>query len=99
MAGRSALVEWHRRLAVNSASGVRQKVARAIRRIADRVDGRKSLVIEMTSTPALPKELRERIVRKGFDHMAALLMEAARAEALEAGMRTLHPELYDEGAG
>lgn len=81
--------------AVNRADGWRETVGMLLRKLAQRIDGRYSLAIRLQSLPPVPAQTRMDIIHKGLDRMQELLVEEAEAETIEAGMRVLHPDLYE----
>lgn len=76
----------------------REHLAQLARKVADRLDGRQSLALEMASSPAVPPAIQDRCVVLGVDLMFRLLSDSARAEAQEQMLRHSRPHLYERDA-
>lgn len=96
--------EWAYRLEINAhqlpgytpARPARELVANALRSLAQWLDGRHSLAVRITTTPALsPRQKRE-----CFDHAAdawqRALGQTALAEAQEQLLRQQRPDMFPQ---
>lgn len=88
--GMGFLWQWKTRLIVLIAPARdatwRHRLAWAIRNLADRIDGHKSLSIQFTSTPPLPKATVHAALVRGMAITKGLLTEEAKIAALNDGM-------------
>ena len=87
---------WSFELKVNTTYGWREKVGMALRYMADDIDGRKTLAIEISSLPPISKDARHYIIDRGVKHMKALLEAEAGSEAHDSMFEIVHPELDGE---
>ena len=73
----------------------RSRAAWWLRRLAQRIDGDRAVVVRCTSTPALPPEVAHQCLEAGLRAGGGLWLEMARQAGLEESMRELLPELYE----
>lgn len=74
--------------------GFRAWLAWSFRRLADRIDGAKSMSVDIQSTPSLSEQQKNHVMNCGLNLANSLFQELVEAEALEEGMREALPELY-----
>lgn len=87
---RSVQFECHVRLAMNAPPrGWRQRLGGWLRTLAQRLDGRTSLAIEMHSNLPLSAAERREIIHKGGEFMHRLLREQAILEVCDAAAARL----------
>lgn len=73
----------------------RDRVGEWLREWADRVDGRRSLAVNMDSDPPVPISVHADVMRKGVEHMARLHKDAVAAECAERLLKQVAPHLFD----
>jgi hypothetical protein len=71
------------------------RVALLLRNVADLIDGRHTLAIEMDSTPQISISVQIECMSIGLDHMTRTFKEAVRNEASEALMRDAYPNVFN----
>ena len=76
-------------------SSLREQAARLMRGLADRLDHRVTLAIEIYTTPALPEVVKTRCVRMGLAEMERIVGLAAAEEARDRLFERAHPELAE----
>lgn len=86
--------QYRHRIAVNETTGWRDRLGNFLRRIADRVDGRDSLALEMASVPPVPRMRRRECVHIGLQAMSTAFKEVVREESCELILHEAHPELF-----
>lgn len=80
-------------------TGWRAKLGRWLRSIADLMDGKQSLAIELWSDPPLRCDVHESCVRTGVDAMAKAFKAEVEDAKREELFRLARPELFEEAAG
>lgn len=80
---------------VNAHRSWRERLAGALRKLAQRIDGRLSLGIYIEATPEIGPDRRIACVMHGLAAMEAALDDEARAAAAEIVMRADYPQLYE----
>ena len=66
-----------------------------LRELADVVDGRRTLAIEMFSIPPVPLDVQTDCLRKGAEFICRNFKEAAENEARETALKTLMPDIFE----
>lgn len=74
---------------------LREKAARVMRGLADRLDRRISLAVEIDTAPALPEAVKARCVRMGLQEMERIVGLAVAEEARDRLFERAHPELAE----
>ena len=74
--------------------GWRQQLGRALRLLAQKVDGRTSFCLEYGSTPSLTVDQLSACFDRGFKVMETAIEQEVRHEALDHALRKLAPALY-----
>ena len=74
----------------------RERLGSWLRKIADRIDGRRTLTVTIDSFPALSHEIEEDVVAKGIDHMRRCLKDAVEDECREALYRSVLPAFFKD---
>lgn len=77
-------------------NGWRQYLAFALRRLAQRIDGRAEFVLAIDSTPRLAVDQLALCIDRGFKAMEEAVVQEVRSEAIELAMRRYAPHLYEE---
>lgn len=81
---------------VNRIKTFRQLLASLLRDVADAIDRRESLAIEVVTTPRLPRATVKACLLHGFDAARSHLFVEAKAAALDNVLRFKSPELFQE---
>jgi hypothetical protein len=79
-------------------AGWRRKLGRLLRRAADRVDGRRSLAVQLETTPAISAAALHGCFKRGAIAIEQAAEAELRLEAQERILRRAHPELFGERA-
>ena len=66
-----------------------------LRELADVVDGRRTLAIEMFSIPPVPLNVQTDCLRKGAASICWNFKEAAENEAKESALKATQPSLFE----
>lgn len=66
-----------------------------LRKLASIIDGRKTLTVDMWSTPVIASKDRADALVAGFKHAGRLFEESVVHEALEVQMREKLPGMYE----
>lgn len=66
-----------------------------LRELADVVDGRRTLAVEMVSIPPVPLDVQTDCLRKGAEAICRMFKEAAENEARESAYKALMPDVFD----
>lgn len=77
----------------NARGTLRERLGMALRDLADRIDSRQSLAVDMVSMPALSTYERLDAMRQGLKHMKFMQSEMVKLRAIEAGAKELSPDL------
>jgi hypothetical protein len=72
----------------------RDRLALALRMLADGIDGHYSARLDITTIPALSYEQKVQCIQYGLNAAGRCLLETAKAEALEQALRATHRELF-----
>ena len=75
--------------------GWRRRLAQRLRRLAQRLDGRRTLGLEFTSSERLSHGSATEVVQAGLDHMLRHMCELTRLAAVEQMMAEQRPDLVD----
>lgn len=75
-------------------SGWRARLGRSLRRLADRVDGRRSLAVSLVTEPPLPANSVHECFKQAAVAMEWAATQECQAEARERIMRRAVPRLY-----
>lgn len=97
---RSAWLSFHWRFTCNSDEPDRwlDRIGTALRRCAQRIDGRTSLAMRIDSQPPLPRAAQAAIIRDAVSRIHVVVAEASRAEACELLLAQLRPDLVEPAA-
>lgn len=96
MSKKTCRTSWQTRYSVNSPPrSFRELMGATLRRLADRLDGRVSLAVRLTTTPDIGGRRRAACLRKGMEHAIRLADDEAKERATESAMRELNPELFE----
>ena len=89
-------VAWWSDLSVNAtAEGWRMRIAEKLRDWADRIDGRRSLALEMMTYPKISEADEFDVIRQGIKEMQKALHDAAENEATERKWKEVAPEMWN----
>lgn len=94
-AGRTVECEYTWRLRCNDPAGWRQRVGHWLHRLAECIDGRRILAVEISSVPTISRVQRAEIELSGVRHMEVMLADTVGAEAIELIARDIRPDLYE----
>lgn len=72
----------------------RERLARTVRRLADRIDGQVSVRIATRTVPEISHQQRVECVEYGLRMVRQCLLLTAKAEANEQVMKALYKELF-----
>lgn len=70
-------------------------LGRLIRAAADKVDGRSSIAVHFSTTPALSPDTVNECLRLGVQHVARLAEDELRCQAQERLLQRANPKLYE----
>ena len=73
----------------------REAVGIFLRELADVIDGRRTLAIEMLSIPPVPLNVQTDCLRKGAASICWNFKEAAENEAKELALKATQPSLFE----
>lgn len=79
--------------AMQDRPGWRVRLAWLVRRLADRLDGRESLAMDVASLPALPKAERNAAMNRGLDYAETLFAAMVADEAMTVALHDYRPDL------
>lgn len=77
-------------------AGWRRKLGRLLRRAADRLDGRRSLAVALTTEPDLSPSARHECFKRGAIAIEQAAEAEMRLEAQERILRRANPRLFVE---
>ncbi|MDP4546512.1 hypothetical protein [Marinobacter sp. MDS2] len=86
-----------RKAVMNDRPGWRVRLAWFFRSLADRLDGRESLAMDMESLPALPKAERNAAMNRGLDYAETLFATMVADEAMTVALHEYRPDLCQGG--
>ncbi len=86
-------------LLANKPESWRQRVAQWLHNLADRIDGRLSTAVQVTSDPPVPEAVVRRALNMGLGYRYELLRAEAREECIERLLRRSAPSLYGDRRG
>lgn len=90
-------VDWDYQFKCNQpAIGWRQKLASMFRDLADDMDQRATLVLDITTEPELPLLLRNTCIKRGLDKMEADIEVAVEGLAMDMAFDLSYPDLKEE---
>lgn len=75
--------------------GWRQRLAFALRRLAQRIDGLAEFVLVIDTSPRLATDQLAMCIERGFKAMEEAVVQEVRSEAIELAMRRYAPHLYE----
>ena len=73
----------------------RERVGRWLREVAELLDGRRTLALELDSRPTLTVEVQTQCITLGLDHMTRCFKNAVADEAREKLFREAMPHVFD----
>lgn len=91
------MTEYWYRIRINAGPGWRVWMGRRLRNLADRIDGRTTLAIEILSVPPLSRKQQLQCLLEAKRALDAAVSSEVHAESLEAMMKEHCGRLY-EGA-
>lgn len=74
--------------------GIRAWLAWGFRWLADAIDGKLSVALDVDSTPMLSPEEKAAAIQRGLVHAKDLFVELVKLKAVDEEMRGRLPELY-----
>ena len=86
---------WYSFRTNGKARTFREAAGGFLRELADVVDGRRTLAIEMVSIPPVPLDVQTDCLRKGAEFICRNFKEAAENEARETALKTLMPDIFE----
>jgi hypothetical protein len=93
---REVTAQWTSKFRSNTDVTLRDLIGSAIRRLADSIDGRRSVAIEMISIPALSTHEQCDVIRQGLKRMKEIQVEMVRLRTVDALANELMPSLDGE---
>jgi hypothetical protein len=84
------------RVSINNDIGARQIVGSILRRLADFIDKRKTLAVDILTLPPLTDQQRTQCMSQGTRAIIAAVRSEAESEALESIMRDYCGRLYTD---
>ncbi|AJY53273.1 hypothetical protein [Halomonas sp. KO116] len=98
----SYTIKWkHRITAANQklpGAGMRSTMAWLLRRMADRIDGGKSIRYDYDTSPHIGDHQAAECIERGFQHANCLLAEMAHLQACEDALMKQHKALFADHA-
>nr|WP_315237695.1 hypothetical protein [uncultured Albidiferax sp.] len=91
--------DWSWRLEANQVKTTRERVGQWLRRLADRIDGRTSQALRLTTQPPLDRATTLEVYRQGQLQMQRSVEQACVLAAEECLLQRLRPELFGQSRG
>lgn len=73
----------------------RARLGQWLRELADLLNGRRTLAVDMDSDPPVAMEVQTDVLRKGLEHMTRLFKDAVAAQCAEQLLKKAVPHVFD----
>lgn len=89
-------VKWSHQMVVGGGTALRARLGNWLRKLATKVDGRRSLAVSIVTEPQISEARVKACIIHGLRQIPPALESEAHDAAITEAMKHLHPELFGE---
>lgn len=89
-------LSWSTSIEVNADRSRRDRFAGLLRKLAERIDGRRHFAIRIETEPRIDPERRQACIREGMNTIVRCIQDELRCDVEEAALRALCPQLFPD---